>query len=308
MATKQELLEGLSTSQLRELASTNDADDEIRGLTTKPELVEALSNSDNVTVESINAYTGDEDDDPKPGEPVVRSDLAGPAGRPNAGNTGDFGPTADTADEASPSGGANLAGTPQSQLNQAPPMTDRSGTNIPAPNLRQPVVDSGIRSGSASTESLDPMLTRPEEVARERAEGRSTDAANRDAGVHVDEVPQALTEGPKQSDAGPELYPFPPGGDVEVATVNPDGGPDEYYPNLEVEDVVILGQHELVPERLEGRRAFILDAPRYLVPLSEKDDVWITVRTRDEVNATLYIPLAAVSEVLKGGRVPTVRG
>jgi hypothetical protein len=105
-----------------------------------------------------------------------------------------------------------------------------------------------------------------------------------------------------------DAYPFPQGGDVEVATVDAGNGEGEYLPNLEVEDYVILGEHELVPERLVGRRAAVIDAPRYLVPLDKKDEVWIRVRTRDEVNATLSIPLAAVERIEKGGRSPLVRG
>lgn len=241
--------------------------------------------------------------DKNPDEPTVEEeDVA-------SSDTEDV--TAGDADEASPTGGANVAGTPQSQLSQAPPMGDPSGSNIPAPNLRQPVLEGALPEGApASAGALDPALTDPDKAARERAEGRTSDAATRNAELHIDEVPADINEGVKPSDGGPEAYPFPQGGDVEVATIDPGNGEGEFLAPLEVEDQVVLdGSHELVPDRLDGRRAFVVDAPRYLVPVGSEANVWIEVRTRDEVNATLHIPLSAVKEVHKGGTsVATVRG
>jgi hypothetical protein len=95
---------------------------------------------------------------------------------------------------------------------------------------------------------------------------------------------------------------------VDVATVDEGDGSGEFLAPLEVEDWVILGEHELVPERLVGRRAAVLQGTTGLVPLEEADDQVITVRTRDEVNATLVIPLAAVESVQKRGADTTVRG
>lgn len=242
------------------------------------------------------------------GADVEVPSAAGPAGPPtDAGNAG--GVAASEADAASPMGGANTAGTPVSQLDQAPPMADPSGSNIPAPNLRQPVLDGALPEGSpASPQSLDPALVNPEEAAKARTEGRTSDAATRAEGTHIDEVPSDLNDGVKPSDAGPVAYPFPQGGDVEVATVPAGNGEGEYWPALEVEDYVVLGEHELVPARLVGRRAAVVSAPRYLVPVGSEDQVWITVRTRDEVNATLTIPLSAAASIEKGGRSTTVRG
>jgi hypothetical protein len=216
--------------------------------------------------------------------------------------------SASSADEASPTGGANIAGTPQSQLTQAPPMTDESGSNIAAPNLVQPVHPDALPQGSPpSPESLDPALTDPSGAAVSRVEGRTSDATTRAEGTHIDEVPPDLNAGVKPSDAGPEAYPFPQGGDVEVLTVPSGSGEGEYWPSLSTEDAVILGEHELIPERLRGRRAFIVDAPRYLIPVGQEDKVWIVVKTRDEVNATLNVPLSAVT-VDRGGKTLTVRG
>lgn len=216
--------------------------------------------------------------------------------------------TADEADAASPTGGANIAGTPQSQLDLAPPMTDESGSNIPAANQQQPVqADALPTEAQANADALDPALVNPEKAAVARVEGRTSDAASRAEGTHIDDVPPDLNEGAKPSDGGPERYPFPQGGDVEVATIPEYTDGQEYWPALSVEDAIILVEHDLVPERLVGRRAFIVDAPRYLIPVGEEDRVWITVKTRDEVNATLTIPLSA-GTLERGGRSPVVRG
>jgi hypothetical protein len=222
-------------------------------------------------------------------------------------------PEVDPDTEVNPTGQENPGGTAQNQLGLAPPMRDDSGSNILPGNLRQPLAEGAEASRGASLsheEQIDPALDDPEGTARQRVEGRTSDAANRTAdGPQIDDVPADINDGPKPSDGGPERYPFPQGGDVDVATVDPGSGKDEYFPNLEVEDWVILdGSHELVPDRLDGRRAVVLDAPRYLVPYDEKDNVWITVRTRDDVNATLQIPFAAVKEVQKGGLAVTHRG
>lgn len=213
-------------------------------------------------------------------------------------------------DQVAPTGIENTAGTPQSQLNLAPAMTDESGSNVPAPNLRQPLAEGARPSGiTGSPDALDPALVNPDEAARERAEGRTSDAATRDADIHIDEVLPDLSAGVKPSDGGPELYPFPQGGDVEVATVDPGNGEGEFLAPLEVEDAVILGEHELIPERLVGRRALVVDAPRHLIAVGDEENTWITVKTRDEVNATLSIPLSAVKEIQRGGKsVATVRG
>lgn len=204
----------------------------------------------------------------------------------------------------------NVAGKPQSQLSLAPPMTDESGSNIPAPNLVQPLAEGAAPSPrKTSKESLDPALTDPDKAARERVKGRTSDAANRKAGVTHAEVPPDLHAGVKPSDAGSEQYPFPPQGDVEVATVDPGSGKGEYMPALTDEDWVVLdGSSDLVPDRLDGRRAIVIDAPRYLIPVDKLDETWITVRTRDDVNATLHIPLSAVKEIQRGGKSPVVRG
>jgi hypothetical protein len=52
----------------------------------------------------------------------------------------------------------------------------------------------------------------------------------------------------------------------------------------------------------------VLDAPKDPTEVKDVGDQQITVRTRDEVNATLTIPRSAVAEVHKGGRIPDRRG
>jgi len=280
VATKEELAYEAKVAELRQLAKDNGVD--LGGATTKDDIVTALVASRKVKKEDLEALTSD-------------------------GTSGNV-TTASDADVASPTGGANVAGTPQSQL-AITQMQDPSGSNIPAANLRQPPSDVGGSPITHSTEALDPMLTRPEEVARERVQGRTSDAATRSAdGPQIDEVPPDINAGVKPSDGGAEVYPFPQGGDVDVASVDPGDGKGEFLAPLEVEDWVVLGDHELIPKRLVGRRAIVTDAPRYLVPTSKLSDTWITVRTRDEVNATLTIPLDAVTEIQKGGVSAVVRG
>lgn len=312
---KTDTLNELTVPQLRELAEDNNASDEISGLSTKAEIVDTLAASRSVTKAAAQAKLGegyDLDTDDESPTVDAASVAATSGGLPtNAGNTGRAAPQAVDANDASPSGGANVAGTPVSQLSQVQ-MVDPSGSNVPAPNLRQPPADGQVEAHAdrnVSSDSLDPALTDPVGTAKARVQGRTSDAAQRQAGVIAGDVPPDLNEGPKPSDGGSALYPYPPGGDVDVATVPSGVNQGEYFPNLEVEDWVVLdASHSLVPDRLDGRRAYVVDAPRYLVPLSQKDDVWITVRTRDDVNATLSIPLAAVKEVQKGGVTPTVRG
>lgn len=158
--------------------------------------------------------------------------------------------------------------------------------------------------GGAST---DPALANDvDEQVKAAAEGTSTDAAMRAEGTSVEDVEQAPNYGDKPSDE--EGYDFPPQGDVEILTAEPGDGEGEYNAPLEVEDWVILGEHELVPDRLVGRRAVVLEAPRGMSPVGEEDNVWITVKTRDEVNAKLVIPLSSVERVQKGGKDPAYRG
>lgn len=82
----------------------------------------------------------------------------------------------------------------------------------------------------------------------------------------------------------------------------------ELLPPINIEDWVQLGEHENIPERLVGRRAAVLEAPREMIDPEDLEDTWITVRTRDEVNATLHIPLSAVTEIYRNGTDHTVRG
>lgn len=159
---------------------------------------------------------------------------------------------------------------------------------------------------------LDPALTDPEGVARERVEGRTSDPANRHEDTRIGDVLPDISEGPKPTDGGEEAYPFPPAGDVDIALVDPGNSSEEYDPPLNVDDWVILdGNHELVPDRLDGHMAFVLNAPSQTAPdvydhpnaaLTPVPDAGITVRTRDEVNATLILPMEAFKAVGKGGR------
>jgi hypothetical protein len=88
--------------------------------------------------------------------------------------------------------------------------------------------------------------------------------------------------------------------DVEVATVPKAKGAKEFIMPLTVQDVVVLGKHDAVPARAVGKHAAVISAPRELIPTSEWDDTWITVRVGDEIQSNLSIPLAAVEEVVRG--------
>lgn len=156
----------------------------------------------------------------------------------------------------------------------------------------------------------DPALVNPEETAVARVEGRTSDASLRNAdGPQIDEVPADINAGPKPSDAGPEAYPFPQGGDVDVATVPNDVLDGETIGPITVEDQAILLEHDLVPDRLVGRRGLITAVvqPEGGVTEENKDEVTVTVLLRDETGAKLVLPLSAV-RIVKGALNTTVRG
>jgi hypothetical protein len=158
---------------------------------------------------------------------------------------------------------------------------------------------------------LDPMIVDPAAEQRERFDGTTSDASTRAEGVPARDVPPDPNDDPnKPSDA--EDYDFPPGGDVDISTVEviePAAG--EHYIRPSLEDWVVLdGSHEAVPDALDGRRAVILDVrvdgeyAEDLIPVEDIDKVTLTVRTRDDYSATLYIPWDAVKDLQKQGRSP----
>lgn len=296
MANKTDVLNELTVAQLKELAEENDASDELSGVSAKSDIVEALQASSKVTKAKAQAKLDEsqpiDDEEGDEEEPVTVSpeDVGSGQLPTNAGNTGNAAsPTTDVSGEDNVSEGGPTPTTPSNTLATTP-------------------LSSAARGPEAV---LDPALADPEGTARQRVEGRTSDAANRDAGVTADEVPPDLNAGPKQSDAGPELYPFPPGGDVDVATVNASSSEDEKLQPLAADDWVVLdGTHELVPDRLDGHIAYVVDAPTILcncdwAPRTHEHphpEAAITVRTRDEANATLYVPVEAFKFVGRGGR------
>jgi hypothetical protein len=150
-------------------------------------------------------------------------------------------------------------------------MEDQSGSNIPPQNQQQPIAGD-IPSQTVPAESMDPALQDPEAVAKEAAEGTTSDA----------QVP------PEEGAAK---------GDVETATADPGSGEGEYLYPLTIENVVVLGHHEAVPKRLQGLSASVIDAPRYLIPMSRRDEVWIRVKVGNPFYTELSVPLAAVDSV-----------
>lgn len=133
----------------------------------------------------------------------------------------------------------------------------------------------------------------------------TSDSASRSADVNVQDVaPDPVSLVNKPSDAGAERYPFPPAGDVDVATVSSKHRKGETEAPLTLEDWVWLdGSDERVPDYLDGRRAAII-----AITVGDDGTESFEVRTRDEYNATLYIDRDAVTAIDRGGRTPTVRG
>jgi len=208
---------------------------------------------------------------------------------------------------------------PQAQADEEQSPPEPSGDpGVSSDNITNTATTpSNIQAGSlsdvgegATVGPQDPALTDPTAGAIERSEGRTSDAANREAGVLQGDVPPDLNEGAKPSDAGPEAYPFPPGGDVEIATIPEGDSQGEFMAPLEAEDWVILdGSHEMVPDRLDGHYAVVIDAPRIMcncdwAPRTHEHmhpTAAILVRTRDEANATFAVPFEAFKQVLRGG-------
>lgn len=173
-------------------------------------------------------------------------------------------------------------------------------------------------SEQPSGPSGDPALDDPEAFAAERFEGTTSDAATRAEGTVAAEVAPDAPAAEKPSDAGEEQYPFPPQGDVEVATV-PEAAAkdDEFPPAFNVDDWVQLdGSHDAVPDVLDGHIAIILKAPSEPVGDAQEGDPYaartpiqdenIIVRTRDKYNAVLSVPLDAIQAVGRGGRTELV--
>lgn len=245
---------------------------------------------------------------------------------------------------------SDTAGAPSTSLNASQPgdttgvgsidqeavgQPTEGGTDVSTPPTGDvgpgegiPTSDSNVERGAASPANVqagmladagqgqtmgtqDPALTDPEGAARARVEGRTSDATLRTADARASDVAPDINETAKPSDGGPDAYPFPTGGDVEITTIPSGDGQNEFMAPLEVEDWVILdGSHELVPDRLDGRYAAVLDAPRIQcncdwAPTTHEHthpDAGITVRTRDEVNALLVLPMDAFKAVGRGGR------
>jgi hypothetical protein len=152
-----------------------------------------------------------------------------------------------------------------------------------------------------------------DEEVKEQAkakEGRTSDAATRTEGTNLEEVKSDISESAKPTDGGADVYPFPPQGDVDIATVNSKPQKGEKLPPLPVGAWVRLGDHELVPDRLKGHIAYVVTSPTQLcncdyAPVThehQSETAGITVKTRDEVGATLTLPKEAFSEVSLDGR------
>lgn len=266
MPTQKELLDGAKKDDLLAFAEEHEVD--LQGAKTKEEIIERLASSPAVPKAVIEEEFGEYDDE----EEVDEDEGTEP--------TDEAEDTEDAEDEEAEDG-------------SSPTVTATRVTRSPEA-------------------VMDPALMDPEGVARDRVEGRTSDPATRQEGTTADEVQSDINVGPKQSDAGPEQYPFPPQGDVDVSLLDSSEQDGEYTAPLTVEDWVVLdGSHELVPDRLDGHIAYVIDAPSEAAPdvhdhpnaaLTPVKDAAIHVRTRDEVDAQLFLPMDAFKTVGRGGR------
>lgn len=183
---------------------------------------------------------------------------------------------------------------------QTPPDTHAT-SSLQSPADRGPAGAQGISKDDAKE-------------AAERVKGSTSDAATRSEDVTASEVPPDPTAMAKPSDGGPEAYPFPPQGDVDVATVTGKTkgktAEQEYLPPIPVGAWVRLGEHEDVPERFVGHLAYVTDSPTILCNCDyapkthehQAPDALLTVKTRDEADATLVLPVEAFAEWSLDGR------
>lgn len=174
------------------------------------------------------------------------------------------------------------------------------------------VDDTSSGKSPGSIPSHDLMMTDPEQAQQERFPGTTSDAATREEGTVARDVPPDPNDDPDKPSDDPD-YDFPPQGDVDVATVDAGSGEGERLTKPTLEDWVVLdGSHEQVPDVLDGRRAAIInvhpenawDERDLLKEEYEPEDVSLTVRTRDDYGATLYLPLDAIKDIQRRGVSP----
>lgn len=274
MANKKELLEGLTLAQIKELVQETDSAEVLKGNTgSKEEVVEALSASKTPSKKQIEEFIAKQEDEDADEE--EDTDYEDP--NPNGPMETDRPP----ADE------------------ETPPHTLATTTAPPG--------DSQVRS-SVNTAALG---ENEEEAARERVEGRTSDAASRSADVQVDDVPPDLSAGVKSSDGGPERYPFPPQGDVDIATVPTKKAKGEFMPPIPVGSWVRLkADGDVVPDRFDGRVATVESTSTYLCNCDfaprthehQSPEGSLGVKLRDETGALLTITTEHIAEYSIDGR------
>jgi len=169
------------------------------------------------------------------------------------------------------------------------------GAGPEGPTTAVGVGTSDSRSGVQATTGSQTGIMSADEAA-DRVKGTTSDAATRDADERAADVEPDQNFAVHQSDAGEEQYPFPPAGDVEIATVPTKKYKGETIPPLEIEDWVVLGKNKDVPDELVGATAAIVGRT-----LTDEDEVY-RVRTRDEHGATLLLERDAFADVIRGGR------
>lgn len=151
----------------------------------------------------------------------------------------------------------------------------------------------------------DPALFDPQSLAEAQAGTVNDPATRSDAEAEIEPAPAVGAQASETSTA-------PAGGDVEVALLPADDNAGEWHAPLNVEDWVVLdGSHDEVPDRLDGHIAYVVQSHSVPAPDSQggpnsaqalDEDAPVTVRTRDEADALLVLPLSAIKEVGRGGR------
>lgn len=139
-----------------------------------------------------------------------------------------------------------------------------------------------------------------EETAASDEEALHTsDAEARVEGVAIADVSPDPQEGAKSSDS--PAYEFPPGGDVDVATVPDDEIEGETPAPIQPDSRVILGYTDAVPDEVQGHPALIVNL--YTVEDEDGEEVQtFDVKTRDEHDALVTgLTVEDVDEVIPGG-------
>lgn len=157
------------------------------------------------------------------------------------------------------------------------------------------VVDAIIeakQNGEDDDETTDDETTDDEEALH------TSDAEARVEGVTPGDVEPDPQEGPKSTDAA--TYDFPPGGDVDVASMSDEELDGETLAPIPPDARVVLAESDDVPEEYWGHPALVLEIRDPDPDNEDEEDTVYKVRTRDEHNAILWLEREDFAEVHPG--------